>query len=129
MESLQESSQPPLPLLERKGMLMHNSMCVKDYDGKGFDHDKQVVFSDLLYSFAMFLEVMNPKGSKISCGSHGFLGAKENSEFGHSLDVQREIPFHDGCFPKAPKLCNTFSYVNLTHATKCGGNATCHTWI
>ena len=55
MGSFQESSQPALPLLERRGMLMHNSMCVKDYDGKEFDHDKQVVFPDLLHSFAMLL--------------------------------------------------------------------------
>ena len=34
MDSLQESFQPVLPLLERKKILMHNSMCMKDYDGK-----------------------------------------------------------------------------------------------
>ena len=55
MDYLQESSQPSLHLLERRKIFMHNSMCMKDYDGKGFDHDKQVVFSDLLHSFAMFL--------------------------------------------------------------------------
>lgn len=96
MDSFQESSQLALPLLERRGMLMHNSMCVKDYDGKGFDHDKKVVFSDLLNSFTMFLQDMNPKGSEISCGFHIFLGGNGNSKLGHSLDVQGEIPFHDG---------------------------------
>ena len=55
IDSLQESSQRALPLLERGEMLMHNSMCMKDYDGKGSDHAKQVVFSDLLHSFAMIL--------------------------------------------------------------------------
>ena len=54
MDSFQESSQLDLPLNERE-MLMHISMCLKDYDGKGFDHAKQVVFSDLTHSLTMFL--------------------------------------------------------------------------
>ena len=57
MESLQESSQLALPFLERRGMLMHNSMCVKHYDGKGFCLDKKFVFSDLLHSFAMIFMI------------------------------------------------------------------------
>ena len=65
----------------------------------------------------MFLQDMTPKGSERSYGSHSFLGANGNSELGHSLDVQREIPFHDGCF-KAPKLCNNFSHVKVTHAVE-----------
>ena len=118
MDSLQESSQLALPLLERRGMLIHISMCVKDYDGKGFDHDKKVVFSDLLHSFSMFLQDKTPKGSERSHEYHSLLGPNENSEHGHSLDVQREIPFHDGCFPKAPNLCNTFNHVKVTYATR-----------
>ena len=99
-------------------MLMHNSMCLKDYDGRGFDHDKKVVFSDLLHSFAIFLQDNTPKGGERSCGSHSLLRANGNYELGHSLDVQREISFHDGCFPNAPNLCNTFSHVKVTHAAK-----------
>ena len=97
-------------------MAMHNSMCMKDYDGKGIDHAKQVVFSDLLHSFSMFLQDMAPKGSERSCGSHSLLGANINSELSHSLIVQREVPYHDGCFPKAPNLPIIFSYVKVTHA-------------
>ena len=59
---------------------------------------------------------MTPKGSEISCGSHGFWWANRNFEFGHSLVVQREIPFLDGCFPKAPNISDIFNYVKMTHA-------------
>ena len=116
MDSLQESFQPVLPLLERKEMLMHNSMCMKDYDGKGSDHAKQVLFSDLSHSFTMFLQAMTPKGGERSCGSQSFLRANINSGLGHSLVVQREIPSHDGCFPKAPNLYIIFNHVKVTHA-------------
>ena len=54
-DSLQESLQPVLPLLERREMLMHNSMCMKNHDGKGSDHANQVLFSDISHSFNKFL--------------------------------------------------------------------------
>ena len=66
---------------------MHNSICMEDYDGKGSDHAKQVLFSDLLHSFTMFLQAITPKGSEGSCGSQGFWWANINFELGHSLVV------------------------------------------
>ena len=30
--------------------------------------------------------------------------------------MQREIPFHDGCFPKAPNISDIFSHVKVTYA-------------
>ena len=116
MESMQESFQPFLPSFGRGGMPMHNSMCMRNYDGKESDHAKQVSFFDLSHSFTMFLQAMTPKGSDISCGSHGFWWANIYFELGHSLFVQREIHFHDGCFPKAPKISDIFSYVKMTYA-------------
>ena len=95
---------------------MHNPMRVKDHDGKGFDHDKKVVFSNLLHSFATFLQDMTPKGSERSCGSHGFWWANRNFELGHSLVEKRKISFHDGCFPKAPNISDNLSHVKMTHA-------------
>ena len=59
---------------------------------------------------------MSPKGGERSCGSHIFLRANRNSELGHSLVVQRDIPFHDGCFPKAPNIYDISSYVDMTYA-------------
>ena len=67
---------------------------------------------------------MTPKGGERSCGSHIFLRANRNSELGHSLVVQREIPFHDGCFPKAPNISDISSYVEITYATNVWGE--CH---
>ena len=116
MDSMQESFQPFLPSFGRGGMPMHNSMCMRNYDGKGSDHENQVSFSNLSHSFIIFLQAMTAKGSEISCRSHGFWWANRNSELGHSLVVQRENPFHDGCFPKAPNIFGIFSHVKVTHA-------------
>ena len=55
MDSMQESFQLVLPSFERRGMPMHNSMFMRKYDGKGSDHAKKVLFSDLSHSFSMFL--------------------------------------------------------------------------
>ena len=93
---------------------MHNSMCMRDIVGEESDHVKQVSFSDLTYSFTMFMHAMNPRGSDVSCKSHGKHWATKISEFGHSLEVQREIFFHDGCFPKASNLSHTFSHGEMT---------------
>ena len=71
MDSLQESFQLVLPSFERREIPMDNSMCMEDYDGKGYDQAKQVLFSDLSHSFTMFLQAMTPKWSNISCISHG----------------------------------------------------------
>ena len=95
---------------------MHNSMCMRNFDGKRSDHVEKTSFSDLSHSFTMFLQDMTPKGSERSCGSHGFWWANINFELGHSLVVQREIPFHDGCFPKAPNVSDILSHVEVTHA-------------
>ena len=59
---------------------------------------------------------MTPKGSDITCRSHGIGKANKKSESGHSLEVQREIIFHDGCFPKAPNISLIFSYDEITCA-------------
>lgn len=77
--SMQESFQRFLLSFGRGKMPMHNSMCMRDYDGKESDHAKQVSFSDLSHSFSMFLQAMNPRGSEISCRSHGFWWANKNS--------------------------------------------------
>ena len=83
---------------------MHNSMCMRGIDGEEYDHVSQVLFSNYTYSFTMFMQAMAPRRSDISCKSHGKHWATQISKFGHSLDEQREILYHDGCFPKAPKL-------------------------
>ena len=56
----------------------------------------------------MFMHAMTPKGSDISCRCHGICWATKNSKLVHSLVVQREIIFHDGCFLKAPNISHTF---------------------
>ena len=114
MDSMQESFQPSLPCLERGEISMHKSMCMRDNVGKRSDHVKKVSFSDCTCSFTIFMQAMIPKRINVSCKSHGNFWATENSEFGHSLDVQREIYFHDGCFPKAPNISHTFSHSEIT---------------
>ena len=84
---MQESFQPVLPSFERRGMPMHNSMCMRNNDGKGSDHAKKVLFSIFSHYFTIFLQVMTPKGSERSCGSHGFWWANINYELGHSFVV------------------------------------------
>ena len=116
MDSMQESFQPFLPSFERRGMPMHNSMCMRNFDGERSDHVEKDLSSDLSYYFTIFLQDMTPKGSERSCGSHVFWWANRNFELGHSLVVQREIPSLYGCFPKAPNLSNIFSHVKVTHA-------------
>ena len=59
---------------------------------------------------------MTPKRSNLSCKSHVNCWATKNFEFGHSLDVQREIYFHDGCFSKAPNISHTFCNSEMTWA-------------
>ena len=46
-----------------------------------------------------------------------FMANLKNSEFGHSLDEKREIFYHDGCFPKAPNISQTFNHGEITCAT------------
>ena len=99
-DSMQELFQPSLPSLERGERSMHNSMCMRDIVGEGSDHVKKVSISDFSYSFTMFMQAMTPRRSDVSCKSHGKHWATKISEFGHSLVVQREIFFHDGCFPR-----------------------------
>ena len=96
---------------------MHKSMCMRDLVGKGYDPVKKVLFSDCTCYFTIFMQAMTPKRSNVPCKSHGNYWAIEISEFGHSLDEQREIYFHDGCFPKAPNISHTFSHSEMTWAT------------
>ena len=66
---------------------------------------------------------MTPKRSNVSCKYHGNYWANKTSKLGHSLDVQREIYFHDGCFLKAPNISHTFSHSEMTCAvSKWWGN-------
>ena len=109
-DSMQELFQPFLPSLERGYNYMHNSICRRDIVGEKSDHVMQVSFSDLTYSFTIFMQAMTPRKSDVSCKSHGKHWATKISEFGHSLVVQREIPFHHGCFPKAPNISHIFSH-------------------
>ena len=75
---------------------MQNSMCMINFDGKESVHVKQVYFSNYTCYFTIRMQAMNPKRRNASCKSHGNCWATKNSEFGHSLDVKREIYFHDG---------------------------------
>ena len=69
------------------------------------------------------MQAMTPMRSDSSCKSHGKHWATKISEFGHSLVVQREIFFHDGCFPKAPNISHIFSHCEMTcAASKWWGN-------
>ena len=120
---MQESFQPSLPSFERGERSMHNSMCMRDIVGEEYDHVKQVSFSDFSHPFTMFMQAMTPRRSDVSCKSHGKHWATKISKLGHSLDVQREISFHDGCFPKAPNISHTFSHSEMTcAASKWWGN-------
>ena len=96
---------------------VHNSMYRRNIDGEKFDHVMQASFSDLTHSFTMFLQAMTPERSAVSCKSHGKHWATKISEFGHSLVVQREILFHNGCFPKAPNISHIFSHGEITCTT------------
>ena len=102
---------------------MHNSLYRRDLVGEKSNHVMQVSFSDLSYSFTMFMQAMTPKRSVVSCKSHGKHWATEISEIGHSLVVQREILFHDGCFPKPPNISHIFSHGEINcAASKWWGN-------
>ena len=102
---------------------MHNSMCMRGIFGEEFDHVKQVSFSHFSYPFTMFMQAMTPRRSDVSCKSHGKHWATKISKFGHSLDVQRDIFFHDGCFPKEPNISHTFSHSEISWvASKWWGN-------
>ena len=69
------------------------------------------------------MQAMNPRRSDVSCKSHGKQWATKISKFGHSLVMQRKIFFHDGCFPKAPKISHAFSHSEMTcAASKWWGN-------
>ena len=96
---------------------MPNSMCVGGLYGKKSDLMEEVYFSDLAHSLTICMQAMAPTRSNITCRSHGKDGANKNSKAGHSLEVQREIVYHDGCFPKAPNEGFNFSHVKVTHAT------------
>ena len=95
---------------------MHNSMYRRDLVGEKYDHVMQASFSDLTHSFTIFLQAMAPQRSVVSFKSHGKHWATAISKFGHSLIVQREILFHDGCFPKAPNISHIFSHGEMTCA-------------
>ena len=95
---------------------MHNSMCMRNIVGEGYDRVKQDSFSDFPYYFTMFMQAMTPRRSDVSCKSRGKHWATKIYEFGHSLVVYREIFFHDGCFPKAPNISHIFSHGEMTCA-------------
>ena len=97
---------------------MPNSMCVGELNGKESDLMEHVYFSDLTHYLTICMQAMAPKRSDITFISHGIDEANNNSKSGHSLEVKREILFHDACFPKARNLCITFSHVKVTHAAK-----------
>ena len=123
MDSMQESFQWFLLSLEKGEKFVHNSMYRRNIDGENSDHVMQASFSDLTHYFTMFLQEMTPKRSVASCKSHGKHWATTISQFGHSLVVQREILFHDGCFPKTPNISHIFSHGEITcAASKWWGN-------
>ena len=78
---------------------------------------KQVYFSDYMHSSTLFMQAMIPRRRVLSCQSHGKFWATTLVVLGHSLGGQREILFHDGCFPKAPNISHTFSYSEMAWAT------------
>ena len=91
-------------------------MCMRNIVGEKSDHVKQVSFYDFSYYFTRFMQAMTARRSNVSCKSHGKHWATKISKFDHSLIVQREIFFHDGCFPKAPNISHTFSHGEMTCA-------------
>ena len=95
-ESMKESFQPSLPSFERGDISMHHSICMRSIVGEEYDHVKHVLFSYFTYYCTMFMQAMTPRRSDVSCKSHGKYWATKISEFGHPLDVQREICYHDG---------------------------------
>ena len=115
-DSMKELFQLSLPSFERGERSMHNFRGMKGVDGEESDHVNQVLFSNCTYYFTMFMQAMAPRRSDVSCKSHGKCWATKISELGYSLDVQREIFFHDGCFPKAPNISHTFSHSEVTWA-------------
>ena len=116
-DSMQESFQSFLHSLEKGEKIVHNSMFRRNIDGEKSEHVMQDLFSDLMYSFTMLLQAMTPKRSVVPYESHGKIWATANSERGHSPAMQKEIPFHDGCFPKAPNISPTFSHGEISCAT------------
>lgn len=115
-DSMQELFQPSLPSFERGERSMHNSMCMRGIFREESGHVNQVSFSNFSYYFTVFMQAMTPIRSDVSHKSHGKHWATKISKFGHSLVVQREIFFHDGCFPKAPNISHTFSHGEMTCA-------------
>ena len=120
---MQDSFQSFLPSLEKGEKFVHNSMYRRNIDGEKSEHVMKALFSGLMYSFTMMLQAMDPKRSVVPYESHGKPWATAISEFGHHLIVQREILFHDGCFPKAPNISHIFSHGEMTcAASKFWGN-------
>ena len=122
-DSMQESFQLFLPSFEKGGKFVNNSMYRRNNYGEKYDHVMHASFFDFMHSFTMLLQAMTPKRIFLSCKSHGKHWSTGISEFGHSLFVQRDILFHDGCFPKAPNISHIFSHGEITcAASKWWGN-------
>ena len=111
---MQKTFQPSLSSLKRGEKPMPNSMCMGDLNGKESDLMEHVYFFDLTHSLTICMQAMAPTRSDITFRSYGIDEANKNSKAGHSLEVKREIIYHDGCFPKAPNEGFTFSHVKVT---------------
>ena len=95
---------------------MHLSTCWRRTSGEEHIYANNVIFSDGMHYFTLYIHAMTPRRSVISYKLHGQLWAKTISKHGHSLDGLREILQHDGCFPKAPNISHTFSYSEMAWA-------------
>ena len=94
-DSVKKLFHPYLPSFERKDRSMRHSNCMRSIVGEKSDHVKHVLVSDCIYSFTMFMQAMAPRRNNTSCKYHGKKWATQIFEYGHSLDEQREILYHD----------------------------------
>ena len=115
-DPMQKKFHPSLCSLKRGEKPIPNSMCVGGLYGKKSNLVEQVYFYYLGNSLTICMQAMAPTKSNFSCRSHGKYGANKISKASHCLEMQREIFYHDGCFPKAPNESFTFSHVKVAYA-------------
>ena len=95
---------------------MHHSIDRRRIVGEEHALNTCILYSNFMHSYTLFLQAMTPSRSVISCQSHGKYGATTIAILSHSLGGQREILFHDGCFPKAPNISHTCSHSEMAWA-------------
>ena len=107
--SLKELSQPPLSSLGVRGELsMDHSICMRRAYGKEHIYVQDVLLHDYLHSFTMYMQAISLGRSILPYKLHGQLWAVNIVEREHSLGGYREMIYHSGCTPKAPKISHLF---------------------